>query len=110
MSLIDTYSLSTLGVNSNSTHTIVSNGILLKIEISTPIPAPFLGSNYSGGKDKWEKKEKEKRKITITALIGGKEYIKTLIIQGKPNLSVNDFNIEISLDNPNPKITVNFKK
>ena len=103
MSLINTYHISTLGINSKVPYTIVSNGILIRIEI-TPY-GPVSGDNYFGNK----KKEEETKKITITAYIDGKEYIETIIVQGKPNLSVKDFEVEISYDNLKPKITVNFK-
>tara|TARA_R110000796_G_scaffold104011_2_gene213523 strand:- start:2928 stop:3248 length:321 start_codon:yes stop_codon:yes gene_type:complete len=106
MGLIDTYNISTLGVNSKSPFTIVSNGILLKIVISPPFFQSPGGNYFEGNKEK----EKEKvRKITITACIEDKEYVEHIIVKGKPKLNVGDFDVEISFEDSKPQITVKFK-
>ena len=108
MGLIDTYQIATLGINSRTTYTTVSNGILIKIQIGPvpPTPLPGGGSSY-GYRD--GKEIKDKKKITVTALIDGIEYIESVIVEDRPNLTIKDFDVEVVYNDLKPKITVTFK-
>lgn len=127
--LIDTYQLSTCGQNSIDTYTRSSNGILISVYIDVlPPELPIGNGGYlvkglsrnlrrkerekeREGEQKKDKEEEieERKQITVIALINGKEYIETLIVKNKPNLTVNDVDVDITSPDNEPKIKITVK-
>lgn len=122
MNPIDTYQLATGGQNSLDTYTLASNGILVRIsiEILPPISGgggflvKGIGKNlrkkerekYTERKDKEPEKEIERRKITVCATIDGREFCETLIVLDKPDVTINDINVDIIETDKEPKIKI----
>lgn len=107
MSLIDTYQLATGGQNFVDTFTLASNGILINVTITPLPPIPIRPSGGSTG-IYHKKKEIDRKKVTVVVHYEGKEYKETKIIYDKPNLKIEDINVEVSpiQDKPIIKITV----
>lgn len=108
MSLINTYYLATNGQNSIETYTLASNGILYGIEIEDIIPptggaGPGIGDFTSG------KKEKKKKKVTITAYVDDIEYKESIIVENKPNLTIKDISVEINKVLSESKVKINIQ-
>lgn len=108
MSLIDTYQLATGGQNFKDTFTLASNGILIDVTITPLPPIPIRPPGGSTGIYHPKKKEIDRKKVTVVVHYEGKEYKETKIIYDKPNLKVEDIDIEVSpiQDKPIIKITV----
>ena len=109
MSLIDTYQLATGGQNFVDTFTLASNGILVGITITPIPPAPPRRPGGSPGPYKKEEEEKERKKITVTVTIEGKKYTESVIVEDRPDLSVDDINVDVQPTNDKPKITITVK-
>jgi len=128
MSLIDTYHIATMGQNSINTFTLASNGILIFVTIEpeppTPEPEdrPSIGGFLPNGlarnvrkktrekrKDQQQEEECPKQKITVTAIIGGKEYIETITVECRPELSIDDVDVQINEIETRPKIKILLK-
>ena len=109
MSLIDTYDLATIGQNSTNTYTRASNGILVDIAIIPIPPAPPRPGGGSSGPYKKEEEEKERKKITVTVTIEGKKYTESVIVEDRPDLSVDDIDVDVQPTNDKPKITITVK-
>lgn len=134
MSLIDTFHIATMGQNSVNTFTLASNGILIFVTIEpepTPTPSPELDRPVFGGflrnglarnvrKRVREKREENlrkenneddciKQKITVVAIIDNKEYKETITVECKPDLTVDDIDIQITETEIKPKITITLK-
>lgn len=117
MSLIDTYQLATGGQNSYNTFTLASNGILVDVEITDlpPIVLPPIEEPISsGGVSTWTGVPKDRKitrkKITVTAIINGKEYKQSIVVENKPKLSVKDVDVIVTENTSNkPIIEINIK-
>ena len=106
MSFLDTYHLATGGQNSPNTFTLASNGILVGVtiedlpDIEVPIVDPGGGAGYDGSgwdevdKAKQKTKKIKRKKITVTAVIEGKEHKKTLIVEDK-NITIDNVEVDI---------------
>jgi len=105
MSLIDTYQIATMGQNSTATFTLASNGILVDVAITPLPPIPVRPPGGSTGVQ-FEKKEIDRKKITVTVHYEGKEYKETKIVYDKPKLQVEDVNVDVSPTEDKPKITI----
>lgn len=109
MAPINPYDLATFGQNSENTFTLASNGILYDISI-TDITPPFPPgvSRVDGGvfgKQKTKKEEKGKL-ITVTALIKGKKYKESIIVENRPDLTLKDIKVDINDKISKPKINI----
>jgi len=114
MSLIDTYHIATGGQNFSDTFTFASNGILISVEVQPlpPIPIPDIprrgGGSLSLPPTQTHKKEIDRKKIIVTAIINGKKYIETVIVENKPKLKASDVKVEVTDKDTKPKITISF--
>lgn len=108
MSLIDTYQIATIGQNSNSTFTLASNGILVDVTITPLPPIPIRPPGGSTGVQ-YKKKEIDRKKVTVVVHYEGKEYKETKIIYDKPELKVEDVNVEVSATQDKPKVKITVK-
>lgn len=118
MDLIDTYQLATSGQNSLNTFTLASNGILVDVFIEdvpvVEIP-PEIAGGGPAGLSRWlsddrEKTVKTKKRITVKAVIDGKEYTETLMVDDKPHLTVKDVSVDVNRDlDKKPSITISVK-
>ena len=102
--LIDTYQIATIGQNSLDTYTLASNGILVRVAITPIPPGPTPGGSSGYGLPK--RKEEEKKRITVWVTIDGVEYKESIVVQGKPNLKVEDVKVGIAETSTKPKITI----
>ena len=112
MSLIDTYQLATSGQNFVDTFTLASNGILIGITITPLPPAPPRrpGGSPSAYKREEEEKERDRKKITVIVTIDNKKYTESVIVEGKPDLSVQDVDVDVQPTDTKPKITISVKQ
>jgi hypothetical protein len=98
MGLINTYDLATDGHNSIETYTKATKGLQYQITIEDIITPPGGGpgdyTQYIPGEK--PKEEKKKKKITVTAYVGGIEYKEYLIVEDRPNLTIKDVGVEIN--------------
>ena len=108
LNLHDTYQIATSGQNSIDTFTLASNGILLRIDVED-LPDIIIpgGPSIDGGLPRPEEKITRK-KITVTAVISGKEYKESVIVEDKPDLKVKDIDVEILDKDIKPKIKISF--
>jgi len=107
--IIDTYELATMGQNLSNTFTLASNGILIDVIIEDITPT-FPPGGSLGGVPFYEEDEKKKKRITVIATIKGIEYKESIIVDTKPNLSIEDIDIEIKETKDKPIIKVKVKK
>lgn len=108
MSLIDTYQLATGGQNFKDTFTLASNGILIDVTITPLPPIPIRPPGGSTGVQ-YKKKEIDRKKITVVVHYEGKEYKETKIVYDKPNLKVEDVDVEVSPTQDKPKVRITVK-
>ena len=108
LNLHDTYQIATSGQNSIDTFTLASNGILIRVDVED-LPDVIIpgGPAIDGGAPRPEEKITRK-KITVTAVISGKEYKESIIVENKPDLKVDDIDVEISNQDTKPKIKISF--
>jgi hypothetical protein len=115
MSLIDTYQLATGGQNLRDTYTLASNGILIRVDIDDlpPVYDTGIGGGIIPGQE-WPPKEDIKKitrkKITVTAIVGGIEYKESIIVEDMPNLSIKDIDVNVVETDVKPKITISITK
>lgn len=109
MSLIDTYQLATCGQNLINTFTLASNGILLDVVIEDlpDIVVPRRGGSTGYGEPGKEERIKVK-KVTVIATINGEEYKESIIVKNRPNLQINDLDIQVT-ESVKPKIKILLK-
>jgi len=111
MSLIDTYQLATGGQNFVDTFTLASNGILIDIQV-TPIPPipPFVpGGSSTYGLPYEKKKEKDRKKITVTVTMpNGRRYVEEVIVEDKPKLQAKDVSVDVKQTDDKPIIRISF--
>ena len=117
MSLIRPYLIATCGQNSTSTFTLASNGILVDIFIDDipiePILPPDGGGIIPG--QEWppisESDESPcKKRVTVVATIKGVKYTETIIVENCVDLKVKDVDVDVTLNNDKPIITIRIKK
>lgn len=110
MSLHDPYQIATMGQNSRNTFTLSTNGILVDVFIEDlpPIIVPTQVDDGSGGMTT-DFKEIPRKKIKVVANIGGIDYEEVKIVEGIPNISIEDLDISI-LNVDKPKISITLKK
>lgn len=108
MSLIDTYQLATGGQNFKDTFTLASNGILIDVTITPLPPIPIRPPGGSTGVQ-YKKKEIDRKKITVVVHYEGKKYKETKIVYDKPNLKVEDVDVEVSPTQDKPKVKITIK-
>lgn len=113
MSLHDTYSIATMGYNSLNTYTVASLGILYFVQIE-PIPDDGADNNYSLGLDQSDiydpyqtPAKKDKYKITVTAIVDGKSYTESKIVERDVKVTSKD--IKLSFDKKEKKVSINVK-
>lgn len=106
--VVDTYEIATIGQNLSNTFTLASNGILIDILIEDLVPAlPKRGKAPSGPGYKKEE-EITRKKITVTVTLNGSEYKESIIVEDKPELKVEDVNVEVQETADKPKIRISF--
>lgn len=119
---LDSLTIATQGLLSNNPLLIGVQG-LLSVDIDiipTPIPTPPVIEEGSGGMigddpwDQWGNKDKEKKKkkiakITVKAIVDGKEYVQVAYSRNI-NISASDIEINVNENAPEPTITVTLKK
>ena len=107
MAAIDPYQIATMGQNLISTKTLASNGILIDVVIEQLAPAiiPLGGASYDESK---EKKEVDRKKITVTVTIGGQKYVESVIVEDKPNLTIDDVDVKYLENEEKPKVRISF--
>jgi hypothetical protein len=112
MSLIDTYQLATMGQNSRDTYTRASLGILIDVQITPLPPAPPRrpGGSPAPYKREEEEKERDRKKITVIVTIDNKKYTESVVVEGKPDLSVQDVDVDVQPTDTKPKITISVKQ
>jgi hypothetical protein len=111
MSFIDPYEVATCGQNLTNTFTLASNGILVDIfvidlpDIEVPIE---IGGGIIPGQE-WPPEEKKvitRKKICVVATIDGKKYEQCIVVEDKPELKVDDIEVDVNTDEEKPKIKV----
>ncbi len=119
MSLISPYQIATCGQNSENTFTLASNGILIGIYIED-IPIPEIPPTDVGGggiipgqeypPTNESGKEICKKRITVIATIKGKKYTESIEVETCVDLKVNDVDVDVSLTDTQPIITIKINK
>lgn len=109
--IVDTYEIATMGQNLSNTFTLASNGILIDILIEdlAPIVPPVVkkGKAPSGVGYK-EEEEITRKKITVIVTLKGKKYKESIIVEDKPELKVEDINVDVQETQDKPKIRISF--
>lgn len=110
--IVDTYEIATMGQNLSNTFTLASNGILIDILIEdlAPIVPPIekKGKAPSGVPRKEEEEEITRKKITVIVTLHGKKYRESIIVEDKPELKVEDINVDVQETQDKPKIKISF--
>ena len=110
--IVDTYEIATMGQNLSNTFTLGSNGILIDILIEdlAPIipPVDKKGKAPSGVGYKEEEEEITRKKITVIVTLNGKKYRESIIVEDKPELNVEDINVDVQETQDKPKIKISF--
>lgn len=107
--IVDTYEIATMGQNLSNTFTLASNGILIDIQIEDLAPViPVRKGASPTGVDYKEDEEIQRKKITVTVTLDGKKYTESVIVEDKPELKVEDVNVEVTPTQEKPKITISF--
>jgi len=108
---VDTYEIATSGQNLSNTFTLASNGILVDIAITPlpPAPARRPGGIFEPYKKEEEEKKRDRKKITVTVTIDNKKYTESIIVQGRPDLTVDDVNVDVTPTDDKPTIKVTVK-
>ena len=103
---VDTYEIATIGQNLSNTFTLASNGILIDIQIEDLVPGIIPGK----GKAPYDKPEREvdRKKITVTVTIDNKKYVESIIVEDKPELTVDDVSVDVQETTDKPKIKISF--
>ena len=116
MSLHNPYHIATMGQNSRNTFTLASNGILVDVfidDLPDIIVPPDSGGGIIPGQE-WpsteEKIIKHRKRITVIATIGGKDYKETVIVEQEPNLTVKDIDVDVQGTDTKPIITISIKR
>lgn len=107
--IVDTYEIATMGQNLSNTFTLGSNGILIDIlieDLAPVIPVKKKGKAPSGVATKEE--EITRKKITVTVSLNGKKYRESIIVEDKPELKVEDINVDVQETQDKPKIKISF--
>jgi hypothetical protein len=94
------------GLNSLS---IAIAGYLVEISITNISGGgiPYVGGGVTERKqNKSVEKEKFYKKVTVAVTIGDRIYTKSKIIKNRPNLTVNDVDVDINESGIKPKITI----
>ena len=109
--IVDTYEIATMGQNLSNTFTLGSNGILIDIlieDLAPIIPPEKKGKAPSGVGYKEEEEEVTRKKITVIVTLNGKKYTESVIVEDKPELKVQDVNVEVQETTDKPKIRISF--
>ena len=107
LNLHDTYQIATSGQNFNDTFTLASNGVLIGVEIIDLPDVVIPGGPAVDGIPQPEERITRK-KICVTATINGKKYEECLIVENKPNLKVEDIDVEVLNKDTKTKIKISF--
>jgi hypothetical protein len=62
------------------------------------------------GEDHITPKTEDRKRVKVCVIINGEEYCKTKIVKNRPDLSVDDIDIQINDKTPKPKITIKINK
>lgn len=107
--IVDTYEIATVGQNLSNTFTLASNGILIDIFIEDVTPViPIRRGKAPSSVNYEEKDEIERKKITVIVTLDGKKYKETIIVEDKPNLKVQDINVDVQKTMDKPIIKISF--
>lgn len=109
MGLIDTYQLATSGQNFVDTFTLASNGILLEVIIEDIIETPFNNLGGISVPTSGSYEQTIKKKVTVIATINNIKYTESLMVENKPNLKIEDIEVNVIQDVSKPKIKINIK-
>ena len=112
MAFIDPYELATFGQNLTNTFTLASNGVLVDVFIvdlpDIEVPIEVGGGGIIPGQE-WpqpETKTVTRKKIYVVATIDGKKYEESLIVEDKPNLKIENINVDVIDTDTKPKINI----
>lgn len=102
---VDTYEIATIGQNLSNTFTLASNGILIDIQIEDLAPAIIPGK----GKAPYDKPEEvDRKKITVTVTLNNTKYVESVIVEDKPELTVDNVSVDVQETQNKPKIRISF--